>query len=164
MRIWALPMENQQKNIQKLFLLWGTRQQFFYSYHIFDTISYFKQYLWMIGWFVESCIFSSIFLVVIKKNCSFTHSPSPILFKCLDCIRKLGEDNCQKQSQLFLHCQTKVANAHTLHTSSSSPTVPGAILTTSAWLKWPNRLCHFSALSSFTLLELILNSKTVQDY
>ena len=55
-----------------------------------------------------------------------------------------------------------LANAHTLHKSSSSPTVSGAFLTTSAWSKWPNRLCHFLALSNFTLLELILNSRTLQ--
>ena len=55
-----------------------------------------------------------------------------------------------------------LANAHTMHTSLISPTVFGAFLTTSAWFKLPNRLCHFLALWSFTLLELILISRTLQ--
>ena len=55
-----------------------------------------------------------------------------------------------------------LAKAHTLHTSSSSPTVFGAFLTTSVWFKWPNCLCNFLALSSFTLLELILKYRTLQ--
>ena len=55
-----------------------------------------------------------------------------------------------------------LANSHTLHTSASSHTVSGAFLTTSAWFKWPNRLCHFLGLSRVTFLsfmQLFLLSK-----
>ena len=54
------------------------------------------------------------------------------------------------------------ANEHKLHGSSSSHTVSGAFLATSAWFKWTNRMCHSLALSNFTLLKLILNSWTLQ--
>ena len=55
-----------------------------------------------------------------------------------------------------------LANAHTLHTYSSSPTVSEELFNTSACFKWPNRLCHLLPLSHFTTMELILNSRTLQ--
>ena len=51
--------------------------------------------------------------------------------------------------------------AHTIE----FPSVPGSFLVfmgTSARFKWPNRPCHFLALSNRTLLELILNSQKLQ--
>ena len=54
-----------------------------------------------------------------------------------------------------------LANAHKLNTLSNSPNVSGAFVTKSAEFKWPNCLCHFLALSRFTQLELILNSRTL---